>query len=173
MMASFEYKAATSAGEIVNGVLSGSSRANVIQQLQSLGHIPIRVDESAAPSGGRKIEFQWRKQRVTEQDVADVTRELATLLQAGLPLDRALAILVSLADREPLAEMLGAIRERVKEGATLADAKRLPTRWKSRRACSAASTSACCVPASPAVLSKSSSSDSQTTSRAQKKCAAR
>jgi general secretion pathway protein F len=122
MMASFEYKAATSAGEIVNGVLSGSSRANVIQQLQSLGHIPIRVDESAAPSGGRKIEFQWRKQRVTEQDVADVTRELATLLQAGLPLDRALAILVSLADREPLAEMLGAIRERVKEGATLADA---------------------------------------------------
>jgi general secretion pathway protein F len=121
-MASFEYKAATSAGEIVNGVLTGSSRANVIQQLQSQGHIPIRVDESAATTEGRKFEFQWRKQRVTDEDIGDFTRALATLLQAGLPLDRALAILVSLADKEPVAEMLGAIRERVKEGATLADA---------------------------------------------------
>jgi general secretion pathway protein F len=121
-MASFEYKAANSAGEIVNGVLTGSSRANVIQQLQSLGHIPIRVDESAATAEGRKFEIQWRKQRVTDEDVGDFTRALATLLQAGLPLDRALAILVSLADKEPVAEMLGAIRERVKEGATLADA---------------------------------------------------
>jgi general secretion pathway protein F len=121
-MATFDYKAATSAGEIVNGVLTGSSRAKVIEQLQSMGHIPIRVDESATPKGGRNLEFRWRKQRVTEQDIGDVTRELATLLQAGLPLDRALAILVSLADKEPLAEMLGAVRERVKEGSTLADA---------------------------------------------------
>jgi general secretion pathway protein F len=122
MMASFEYKAATSTGEIVNGVLTGPSRASVVQQLQSLGHIPIRVDESAASTSARKLEFQWRKQRVTEQDVGDITRELATLLRAGLPLDRALAILVSLADKEPLAEMLGSVRERVKQGATLADA---------------------------------------------------
>jgi general secretion pathway protein F len=43
-------------------------------------------------------------------------------VQAGLPLDRALSILISLADNEPLAEMLGAIRDRVKEGGTLADA---------------------------------------------------
>ena len=107
MMATFEYKAANSAGEIVNGVLTGSSRANVIQQLQSLGHIPIRVDESAASASGRKLEFHWRKQRVTDEDVGDFTRELATLLQAGLPLDRALSILVSLATKEPLAEMLG------------------------------------------------------------------
>jgi general secretion pathway protein F len=49
-MATFEYKAATSAGEVVNGVLTASTRAHVIQQLQSLGHVPIRVDESAAQS---------------------------------------------------------------------------------------------------------------------------
>jgi general secretion pathway protein F len=121
-VASFEYKAATSAGEIVNGVLTGPSRANVIQQLQSLGHIPIRVDESATAEGSRKMEFRWRKQRITEQDIGDVTHELSTLLKAGLPLDRALAILVSLADKEALAEMLISIREYVKEGSTLADA---------------------------------------------------
>jgi general secretion pathway protein F len=120
-MATFEYKAATNAGDIVNGVLTGSSRANAIRQLQSLGHVPIRVDESAAKSA-RSFDFQWRKQRVTEDDIGDMTRELSTLLQAGLPLDRALGILVTLADKETLVEMLGSIRERVKEGATLADA---------------------------------------------------
>jgi len=44
------------------------------------------------------------------------------LLQAGLPLDRALAILISLAESDPMKELLGNIRDRVKEGATLADA---------------------------------------------------
>lgn len=120
-MATFEYKAATSAGEVVNGVLTASTRAHVIQQLQSLGHVPIRVDESAVKTPARS-RIQWRRQRVTEDDIGNITRELSTLLQAGLPLDRALSILISLADNEPLAEMLGAIRERVKEGATLADA---------------------------------------------------
>ena len=122
-MAMFEYKAATSAGEVVNGVLSGSTRLQVIQQLQSLGHVPIRVDESAArESVGKKRRLQWRRQRVTAEDVGNLTRELSTLLKAGLPLDRALGILTSLADNEPLVEMLGNVRERVKEGAALADA---------------------------------------------------
>jgi general secretion pathway protein F len=120
-MATFEYKAATSAGEVVNGVLTASTRAHVIEQLQSLGHVPIRVDESAAQSPARS-RIQWRRQRVTADDIGTITRELSTLLQAGLPLDRALSILISLADNEPLAEMLGAIRDRVKEGGTLADA---------------------------------------------------
>ena len=59
-MAMFEYKAATTAGEVVNGVLSGSTRLQVIEQLQSLGHVPIRVDESAArESSVGKRQFQW------------------------------------------------------------------------------------------------------------------
>ena len=119
----FEYKAATTAGEVVNGVLSGSTRLQVIEQLQSLGHVPIRVDESAArESSVGKRQFQWRRQKVSSDDIGDVTRELSTLLRAGLPLDRALGILTTLADNEPLVDMLGNVRERVKEGATLADA---------------------------------------------------
>jgi len=119
----FDYKAATSTGEVVNGVLSGSTRSQVIEQLQSLGHVPIRVDESAAcESKVAKQKFQWRRQKVTGHDIGDMTRELSTLLKAGLPLDRALEILTSLSDNELLVDMLGNVRERVKEGATLADA---------------------------------------------------
>jgi len=120
-MAVFEYKAATSAGEVVNGHLSGATRANVIAQLQALGHVPIRVSESAEKTE-QKARFEWRKPRVTADHVGDLTRELSTLLQAGLPLDRALGILVSLAENEAVGAMLGDVRERVKQGGTLADA---------------------------------------------------
>ena len=120
-MAMFEYKAATGGGEVVNGVLAGTSRASVIAQLQSLGHVPIRVDEAAEQKATRRS-FQWRRTRVTAEDVGDVTRELATLLKAGLPLDRALGILTTLSDNEALTSALGDVRERVKEGSTLADA---------------------------------------------------
>jgi len=120
-MATFQYKAATTSGEIVDGVLAGSTRAHVIEQLQSLGHVPIRVDESVARNKAKR-RFQLRRQRITEEQIGDVTRSLSTLLQAGLPLDRALTILISLADNEPMKELLDNIRDRVKEGATLADA---------------------------------------------------
>jgi general secretion pathway protein F len=119
-MATFQYKAATTAGEIVDGVLTGSTREHVIAQLQSLGHVPIRVDESAAKKKARGIRL--RRERITDDQIGDVTRELSTLLQAGLPLDRALAILTSLADSDALRNTLEDVRDRVKEGSTLADA---------------------------------------------------
>ena len=120
-MATFQYKAATTAGEIVDGVLTGSTREHVIAKLQSLGHVPIRVDESAAKKTS-KINIRLRRERITDEQVGDVTRELSTLLAAGLPLDRALGILTSLADSETLKDMLEDVRDRVKEGSTLADA---------------------------------------------------
>jgi len=120
-MATFRYKAATASGEVVNGVLRGATREHVIEQLQSLGHIPIRVDESVDEARPKR-RIQLRRRKVTEEQIGDATRELSTLLHAGLPLDRALAIIVSLAEGEPLGELLTNVRDRVKEGATLADA---------------------------------------------------
>jgi general secretion pathway protein F len=120
-MGVFEYRAATNAGEVVNGHLTGSTRANVIAQLQAAGHVPIRVSE-AAEKAERKARFEWRKPRVTAEHIGDLTRELSTLLHAGLPLDRALGILISLADNAAVAGMLGDVRDKVKEGSTLADA---------------------------------------------------
>ncbi len=120
-MATFQYKAATASGEVVNGILRGTTREHVIEQLQSLGHVPIRVDESVEEPRLRK-HLHLRRRKVTEEQVGDATRELSTLLRAGMPLDRALAIMAAMADGEPLGELLANVRERVKEGATLADA---------------------------------------------------
>jgi len=120
-VANFRYRAATTSGDIVDGELSATTRDQVIAQLQSLGHVPIRVDESASRKPQR-LQLRWGRERISDDQVCDITRELSTLLQAGLPLDRALAILASLADSDALRTLLENVRERVKQGATLADA---------------------------------------------------
>ncbi len=121
-MATFEYKAATTTGEVINGVLTGSTRAQVVAQLQALGHVPIRVDEAAQKARTERRRIGLRRQRISEEQIGDATRELSTLLQAGLPLDRALGLLADLAPDGPVAELLENVRHRVKGGDTLADA---------------------------------------------------
>jgi len=120
-MLSFHYKAATADGSIVDGTLTGDSREHVVAKLQSLGQTPIRVDESDERSSRSRLKPR-RKKKVTEQQIADSTRDLATLLRAGVPLERALSIMISLAKGSPMASLLGDIRQQIKQGATLADA---------------------------------------------------
>ena len=120
-MLSFHYKAATADGSIVDGTLTGDSREHVVAKLQSLGQTPIRVDESDQRSTRSPLRLR-RKKKVTEQQIADSTRDLATLLRAGVPLERALSIMISLAKGSPMENLLGDIRQRIKQGATLADA---------------------------------------------------
>ena len=120
-MLTFDYKAAMADGSIVDGTLTADSREQVVSQLQALGQIPIRVDESAKPNSGSLLKSR-RKKKVTEQQIADSTRDLATLLRAGVPLERALGILISLSHGSPLGSLLDDIRQQVKQGASLADA---------------------------------------------------
>jgi general secretion pathway protein F len=120
-MPGFQYKAVSADGEIVQGTLEGSDRKQVIEQLHALGQTPIRIDETALPAvSGRKRRL--RKRRLNESQIANATRELSTLLRAGLPLDRALGVLISLAEGEPISELLANVRKEVNGGAALADA---------------------------------------------------
>lgn len=120
----FQYKAASIDGEVFNGTLSGTSREQVVAQLQALGQIPIQVNESTQPGSKKRSRSLIRRGtgRITDQHISNATRELATLLRAGLPLDRALSILSSLSEGERMKQLLVEIREQVKGGATLADA---------------------------------------------------
>ena len=123
----YQYKAASITGEVFNGTLNGSSREQVVAQIQALGQIPIQVDESAQPEripATKPRSSLWRRnsRRITDQHISNATRELATLLRAGMPLDRALSILASLSEGERMKLLLVEVREQVKGGATLADA---------------------------------------------------
>lgn len=130
-MPMFQYKAVSPAGEVKEGVLEGASHANVIAHLQSTGLIPIRAAEvtagamaangpaTAAPS---TLATLARRGKVGQADLNLLTRELATLLRAGLPLDRSLEILIGLAEKESVANLLTSIRNEVRGGTALSKA---------------------------------------------------
>ncbi|HSS29040.1 MAG TPA: type II secretion system F family protein [Usitatibacter sp.] len=128
-MAFFQYKAVTPSGEVQEGVLEAGSTQSAVARLQEMGLIPIRADEAGAVKGataaatgpGLRIPFLTRN-RITQNDITIVTRELATLLKAGLPLDRSFEILINLAPSPRVAEMLGKIRNEVRGGAPLSKA---------------------------------------------------
>jgi general secretion pathway protein F len=119
----FSYKAVAPDGEPQEGALDGISQAAVVERLQAMGLIPIRVEEQAAsantqPNGGGL----FAKNRITQDDVAVFTQEIATLLKAGLPLDRCLEILISLSASEPVRQLMSQLREDVRGGASLSTA---------------------------------------------------
>ncbi len=123
-MPRFAYKAISPEGEVIEGELDADSRQAVVDRLHAQGHVPIRAEESraAAVKGRLVMPGLFRSRRVGRKDLVLLTRELATLLEAGLPLDRALAIILELAEPGPVRTLVEGVRDRVQGGATLADA---------------------------------------------------
>jgi len=112
-------------GEAQEGELECSSTEKAVQRLQDMGLIPIRVDVStkSATAVGTVLGVRGLGgARVTQDDVAVLTQELATLLKAGLPLDRALEILIGLSANEVVRQMMVDLREDVRAGAALSAA---------------------------------------------------
>jgi general secretion pathway protein F len=115
------------AGEVQEGVLEASSTPAAIARLQEMGLIPIRATEAGggkagAPAAAARRPLFRRAGTVRQGDIGIVTRELATLLRAGLPLDRAFEILINLAPNPKVAELLGRIRNEVRGGSPLSKA---------------------------------------------------
>jgi len=121
-MICFEYRAACTDGSVVAGTLSGNNQQDVIRQLRALGQIPIRIDESTRNIRTGSSRLSVRRRKISERDIADMTRELATLLRAGMPVDRALGVLTTLAENPELETLLDDVRSEVKGGSSLANA---------------------------------------------------
>jgi general secretion pathway protein F len=132
-MPMFQYKAVSAAGETQEGVMEGATHAGVIAHLQSTGLIPIRATEMSPVDGNGAVAAVVRQQgvkgsslltraRVSQDDLGILTRELATLLKAGLPLDRSMEILIGLAEKPAVGELLVDIRNDVRGGASLSKA---------------------------------------------------
>ncbi len=115
-MATFRYRAATPSGAIRSGALDGESREDVIAQLRRLGLLPI---ETVAASGAARPEAAVRANGQTRQAVVNAMGELAVLLEAGLALDRALAVCVENIPHAGVKAAFAKIHGRVKEGAAL------------------------------------------------------
>ncbi len=119
-MAMFEYKAVTPAGETLTGEMEAPSQDLVIARLQELGNIPVSAREIG--SGFRWTTLFRGRRGLSQREVGDLTQQLATLLAAGLPLDRSLGILGELAENERISDLVEQVRNHVREGGSLSEA---------------------------------------------------
>ncbi len=118
----YEYKGVTSAGKKVSGVQDGDGLKSVRAKLKKDGIVVLEIQEGGALSKGRSREITFRKSKVKLQDLANATRQLATLLSAGLPLMEGLSVLVEQEEAPALKSAMSSVRDSVREGASLADA---------------------------------------------------
>ena len=123
----YRYRAVNTAGAVAAGELEAANESEIVDRLRDQGLIPMQVTAAAGDRAGAGTTPAERRRwftprRVTRDHLLALTSELATLLRAGLPLDRALEILIGLASTPPVARLLQAIRDNVRGGKSLSQA---------------------------------------------------
>lgn len=129
-MAAFEYIALDEKGKEKKGITEGDTAKQVRQILRDKGLIPLQIDaarsEASSSSGkasSRTSGFNTPKifQRgISTTELALITRQLATLVRAAIPLEEALAAVANQAEKQRIKSMMYAVRSKVMEGHTLA-----------------------------------------------------
>ena len=120
-MAAFEYTALDAGGRRRKGVLEADSLRQIRQLLRDQGLAPLSVNAAVkSRRGGRQTPTFGFGQRLKGLDRVLVTRQLATLVGAGLPLDEALDAVAQQAEKQPVRALVMAVRSRVLEGQSLA-----------------------------------------------------
>lgn len=120
-MPSFHYRATSFKGDVVQGTLTAASPSHVAEQLQAQQLIPLQIGDTnkgAAFSFGRG----WRHQKASLSEINAFTQEFATMLQAGLPLEKTLRLLAAVNESSQMRAALEDIVERIRSGSTLGDA---------------------------------------------------
>lgn len=120
-MPSFVYKALSATGEVITGLMDANSAEEVVSRLQDQGHIPVEAKAADSAQQASLLSF-LRRSGVSQQQIGQFTAQLASLLSAGLPLDRAMQIQCDLAETDKLKKMLTRVRDAVRSGTSLSDA---------------------------------------------------
>lgn len=124
-MPRYRYEAVDAAGETVRDELEAPTPDAAVERLRDQGLLPLSVDESRGGllRGGFLGQPLFSKRRtLSRKSVALLTQQLASLLNAGMPLDRALTILIGVAENGEAKALLERVQEKVRGGSTLADA---------------------------------------------------
>ncbi|RRU03811.1 type II secretion system F family protein [Stenotrophomonas sp. 278] len=122
-MPQFRYKALNAHGEVFDGQMEAASEAEVAARLQDQGHLPM---ETRVAADGSSAAVSWatllRRKPFDGAALVQFTQQLATLLGAGQPLDRALSILLELPEDERSRRVITDVRDIVRGGAALSTA---------------------------------------------------
>ena len=119
-MPHFRYKALSTAGDPIEGVMEAASAEEVIVRLQDAGNLPL--DARPADEAGGSLAALFRRAPMKAAQVLQFTQQLTTLLGAGQPLDRALQILLDLPESADARRVIERIRDAVRGGTPLSQA---------------------------------------------------
>ena len=129
-MARFQFRAVSTKGETLEGEIEAADRNAVIEQLRQRQQMPLAIEPAGtkvtrgSPAGFSLSLDQplFQRGRVGHRDVAVMTRELSTLLNAGLTVDQSLSFLIDVAASEPQRQLMASLLKKVQGGSTLAAA---------------------------------------------------
>ena len=118
----YEYTALDRAGKNVAGIIDADSMVVARQKLRASGKFPVQVKETtskAKTEASASLSALSIFNRVTDEDIHALTRQLATLLGAGIPLVASLDALMEQTTNAPLKKIIAQIKESVNEGNSL------------------------------------------------------
>ena len=121
----YEYKALDQKGKSCKGLIDADSEARARSKLRSSGKYPVSIRKSigkAKTSKKKGFASVSIFERIKSDEIHVITRQLATLLNAGIPLVNALASLIDQSSNPALKRVLAQIRDAVNEGSTLTNA---------------------------------------------------
>src|SRR5262250_3510317 len=119
-MAIFRYEGVNLAGEKLRGEMEAADSSAVADHLHRLGYVPVTAArKSTSKFTAWRHSSDWGSRKLAIRDVALFTSELATMLQAGLSLEKALTMLAAAAKKPKLATLLNALLGRVRSGVSL------------------------------------------------------
>ena len=118
-MSVFQYKAKNKQAQTVTGQITAENREEAIEKINQLNFIPVSIEELKAQTAGRRAVFVSR--RVTNKTLYFFTRQLVNLLKAGVPLLRALEVIIVQMKDPYLQEVLQQIITGIREGHPLSD----------------------------------------------------
>jgi len=110
MALTFDYKVRDRTGNLVQGQLEGDSLALVVGKLREMGYMPVAVTPKSGVNVHREIKIPGFTDRVKLAETAVATRQLATMVDSGLSVVRALGLLAVQTQNKELARVLGEVR---------------------------------------------------------------
>ena len=119
-MSAFHYQALDTAGKQQSGIIEADSARNARNQLRGSGLFVLEVETTIEQN--KKISFSFSRRKLSLADLSLLLRQLATLLEAGLPLEQSLSVLIEQSSNPYQHGLLAAIRADVLAGQTLAQA---------------------------------------------------
>jgi general secretion pathway protein F len=119
-MALFHFRAVKDNGETLDGQLEAADERAVLEQLHGRGLIPLEIATRRSWQGLLQLDVNQLLQRSqSPRQVLQFTQQLASLLQAGVPLDRGLEIMLRVSDDSRQQQLIGPIQEGVRRGVSL------------------------------------------------------